>query len=184
MAAPMIAAVLTPGPSLSRISSVDLSAYDVTWAVNTAIKLVRADWLAAGDPEAVKRSIGPFRPRLGLLTMGTTAKEIENCPTWSGIRIATWSDVPTIDEHERRGRPLSWSIQTALCHAAHLGARRIDLYGCDLYRPDFDPWQTVDAAGYQGEDRNRQRWERERRDIELTTSILAEAGATVQRIDL
>lgn len=180
----MIAAVLTPGPSLSRIASVDLSPYHATWAVNTAIKLVRADWLAAGDPEAVKRSIGNARPRLGLLTMGSTAKQVADCPTWHGLHMTTWSDIPLIEEHEKRGRPLSWSVQTALCHAAHFGAERIDLYGCDIFRPDFDPWQTADAAGYHGEDRNRQRWERERLDLELTTQLLAESGTTIKRIDL
>ncbi len=180
----MIAAIFTPGPSLSRCIGVDLSRYDVTWAVNTGIRLVKTDWLAAGDPATVKGSIGEHRPRLGLLTMGTTAEVIVGCPTWGDIKVVTWNDVPLIAEHEERGKAVSWSIQTALAHACHLGARRIDLYGCDIFRADFDPWQVADASGYGGEDRNRTRWDREREDLQHTFSILADHGTTVQRIDL
>lgn len=180
----MIAAVFTPGPSLSRVVRRDPPRYALTWAVNTAIRLIPADWLAAGDPNAVKGSIGEHRPRIGLLTMGTTVEAIAGCPSWSGIDIATWNDVPLIAEHEARGKAVSWSIQTALAHACHLGARRIDLYGCDIFRADFDPWQVADASGYGGEDRNRTRWDREREDLQHTFSILADHGTTVQRIDL
>ncbi len=179
----MIAAVLCPGPSLMR-APIDLAQYKATWSVNTAIRLIKTDWLAAGDPNAVQRAIGAYRPRLGLLTMGATAKAIEGCPSWHGLHITTWDDVPLIEEHNAKGNPMSWSVQTALCHASHMGATRIDLYGCDLFRPDFDPWQTADASGYHGEDRNRSRWDREREDLRETFSILADHGTTIQRIDL
>lgn len=179
----MIAAVYCPGPSLcSGFPSPDN--YDATWAVNTALKLVKTDWLAAGDIPIFRGILGENRPKIGVLTMGGTAEILQKDPVWASFPLVPWADVPLIDEHEKRGRPLSWSVQTALCHASHLGATQVDLYGCDVFRSDFDPWQTTDATGYEGEDRNRTRWDREREDLRLTFALLFEHGTTVLRIDL
>ncbi len=176
----MIAAIYCPGPSLRthiERSGVDvlLCGYQRTWAVNNALKLIRADWLAAGDSAWFNGLLGPRRPGVGVLTMADNRKAIAGDESWKGRVIATWGEVPLIDEHHRRGRPINWSLQSALCQAAMLDAKRIDLYGCDMAGVE-------DAAGYRGEDRSDDRWERERGDLDFTITLLADHGITVNRI--
>lgn len=176
----MIAAIYCPGPSLRthierKGADVLLAGYDRTWAVNNALKLVDTDWLAAGDSAWFNGLLGPHRPRVGVVTMGSNRKTVADDASWRDRAIITWDDVPLIAEHHRRGRPINWSLQSALCHATQLGAKRIEVYGCDLVG-------TTDAAGYKGEDRSAERWARELLDLEFTANLLAEHGTTVTRI--
>jgi hypothetical protein len=176
----MIAAIYCPGPSLrwhvaNPFEFMRPRDYDVTWAVNTALKLVDADWFAAGDITLFRGLVGPHRPRLGCFTMAATRDQMQSDPGWANLRWRIWSDAPLIDAHERSGRPINWSLQSALCHAVALGVRHVDLYGCDLAG-------TTDATGYVGEDRSADRWARERSDLDYTIALLAPHGLTVRRI--
>lgn len=171
------AAILCPGPSLLNYDLEQLVAYDKTYAVNTAIKIYHADILSAGDITMVRGVIGSHRPTQTLITMGSVADQIKDDPAWSGIELCAWSSVPLIAKHKELGRPINWSVQVALCHAAHIGMQSIDLIGCDM-RGD------ADATGYGGEDRTEDRWKRERSDIEFTKSLLHGMGAAVHRVHI
>lgn len=174
----MIAAIYCPGPSLrwhcNRPNEFSPpSWYDQTWAVNTAIKLVCGDWLAAGDAVFFAGLLGDHRPGVGVITMRDS---VAAARAWApGREIANWDAAPLIAEHKARGAPINWSLQSALCHAHARGAELVDVYGCDLAG-------TVDATGYAGENRNDDRWARERRDLDITIALLAEHGTTVRRI--
>ncbi len=173
----MIAAVLCPGPSLMRTWPMAAIIYDLVLTVNTAAKLVRGDWLCAGDKCFFRGLLGGApRPLTGILTCPDSLTDAREWAPSSLVR--TWKDSPIIDCHHARGRPINWTVQSALCHARHLGAERVDLYGCDGAAGN----QVEDATGYRGEDRSAERWAREESDIEWTRSILAEFGATVHRI--
>lgn len=170
----MIVAVCCPGPSLLRTYAGFGGDYDTVWAINTAIKVVSADWLSGGDL-AVYDLAGDFRPRVGALATPDTVRRLRDRPTWAALALRSWDDVPGIAAQQAAGRPINWSMQAALLHAAHLGARRIDLYGCDLAG-------VPDCTGYAGEDRTADRWQREARGLSETTQYLAEHGVAVQRI--
>lgn len=173
----MKAAVLCPGPSLQFLRS-PVVGYDATWAVNTALKLQDADWFSAADMPLYKGLVADRRPRIGALTMGSTMEKARTLPDWLGVKKwVPWSNVSFIDRHVKTGRHINWSLQAALCHAAELGAKTIDIYGCDLAG-------TVDASGYGGEERTEDRWQREARDLQFTTEFLSGHGVTINRIKL
>lgn len=175
----MLTAIYCPGPSLQTlVARGDITKYhgdyDLTIAVNTAIKLVTCMWLSAGDISLYRGVLGDARPSCGILTMGATSELLRDDPDWTGIRYRTWNSVRLIADHKTRGRPLNWSLQAALCFAADLGATHIDIYGCDLAG-------VTDASGYRGEDRSEDRWLREARDLQFTRDLLAAAGVTTTR---
>lgn len=173
----MKAAILCPGPSLKKLGQIP-PGYDATWAVNTAIKMHKTDWLGAGDIPLFRGLLGDFRPKTGVLTMGATAKKAKTLPDWMYVETwVEWSDVHLIKEHEKRGRPINWGIQAALCHAYELGAKEIDIYGCDLAGVE-------DATGYGGEERTEDRWQREARDLQFTRDLLHSMGIQTTRIHL
>lgn len=175
----MIAAVCCPGPSLpSRWPG--RAAYEVVWAVNRALITVPdADWLSAGDPVIYTRLLpAGCRPRVGAVAMPTTVETVSGDPAWAGLTWVRWDHLPLIDQHKLRGRPLAWSVQVALCHAAHLGAAHVDLYGAD----GAAAGTAIDCTGYPGEDRTPERWRREELDLALTIELLAELGITIHRI--
>lgn len=170
----MKAAIYCPGPSLLRC--VPANYYDVSWAVNTALKIMKTDWLSAGDPCFFRGLLGEHRPLRGVLSMGSV---IDKCHDFwpTVVHWHRWSSVPLIGKHKELGRPLNWSLQAALCHAAHLGAKEIDIYGCDLAGVE-------DATGYGGEERTEDRWQREARDLQFTRDLLHSAGIQTTRIHL
>lgn len=171
----MIAAVCCPGPSLPDRWP-GRAGYAEVWAVNRALLAVPdADWLAAGDVVLYQNALlGEARPRVGCLTMPDSVQFMG--PSWG--RVVLWDQVPAIAVHRRRGAPINWSVQSALCHAAWRGATRIDLYGCD----NAASGTPVDCTGYAGEARTAERWEREERDLAITFALLAESRVTIHRI--
>ncbi len=171
-------AVLCPGPSLMRTWPLAEIVYDKVLTVNTAAKLVRGDWLCAGDKCFFRGLLGDApRPRDGVLTCPDSLTDARE---WSPrTQVDSWDAVSAIDLHRQRGRPINWTVQSALCLAKSLGALRVDLYGCD----GAAGGQVEDATGYRGEDRSAERWEREASDIEWTRSILAEFGIIVHRMN-
>ncbi len=162
----MRVAVVCPGPSLPhRWLSWSADRYDLVVAVNRALLVVPdADWLSAGDPVLFTRLLPGVRPRVGVVTMGTTVSECSGLPAWAGLAWVSWSQIPLIAKHHARGRPLNWSVQAALCHAHRLGAA------------------AIDCTGHAGEDRTPERWRREDEDLALTVQLLADAGVAVTRI--
>ena len=172
----MIAAIFCPGPSLLQIlPTMRYWMYGATWAVNSAAKVMATDWLSAGDKSWYRGLLGEIpRPRVGALVCPDATSDAR---AWVGVGLAVvdWIEVPFIGEHQRRGKPINYSMQAALCHAAVLGATAIDLFGCDLAGRE-------DCTGYLGEDRNDDRWRRERAGLEQTTALLSELGITVRRI--
>ena len=173
----MIVAILCPGPSLMQTWSDDGPRYDQIFTVNTAAKLVRGDWLCAGDKCFFRGLLGDTpRPHAGILTCPDSLTDA--CRWAPGMLVNTWADIPLIGEHHRRGRPINWTIQAALCMAAEMGARNVDLYGAD----GAASTTPIDASGYRGEDRTSERWAREESDLSWTRTILAELGTIVNRI--
>ncbi len=174
----MIAAICCPGQSLPAVWP-PADSHDLVFAVNSAAKLIPHDWLCAGDKSWFRGLLGDIqRPALGILT---SVDSITDAREWMPFGpIIGWDAVPLIGEHARLGRPINWSVQSAMCHAAHLGAKLVRLYGAD----GINSTSTIDASGYKGEDRTRDRWEREERDLAFTTELLAGSGVTVERIAL
>jgi hypothetical protein len=172
-------AVCCPGPSLPRRWFGRIG-YDCVYAVNRAmITVPEADWLSAGD-------IGFFvdllpagaRPGTGVVTFDDTLDRARSTPTWSHLVFVGWNALPIIARHADRGRPLMWSVQAALCHAAESDATEIDLYGCD----GAAGGTRIDCTGYPGESRGPDRWAREELDLAVTAALLAERGVSLTRI--
>ena len=172
----MIAAIVCPGQSM-MVTWPTAAGHELVMAVNAAGKMMPHDWLCAGDKSWFRGLLGDSgRPALGILT---SPDAIADAREWMPFGpILAWDAVPLIGEHARRGRPINWSIQSAMCHAAHLGAKTVRIYGADGARST----STVDASGYAGEDRTADRWEREENDLAFTTALLGEHGVTVERI--
>lgn len=175
----MKVAVCCPGPSLPRRWFGRIG-YDVVYAVNRALIAVpEADWLSAADAQFYEDLLPEdARPRIGVLTGDTVVDPARAKPTWSHLTIVGWGSVALIAAHEHRGRPLTWSVQAGLCHAAEAGATAIDLYGCD----GAAGGTRIDCTGYAGESRGPERWAREELDLALTLALLAERGVPVDRI--
>lgn len=172
----MKVAVCCPGPSLPT-TWMGRHPYDAVWAVNRALIVVDADWLSAGDPPIFDGLLPPeAKPRLGVITMKDTLVRFK--PMWPDLLWHSWEEYGLMDEHAAFGRPLSWSVQAALCHAFALGAKRIDLFGCDGVRSTT----TIDCTGYAGEDRSQDRWQREALDLGTTYGILGACGVTFNHI--
>ncbi len=173
----MIAAVLCPGQSLMQTWPNAGPVYDLVLTVNTAGKLIQGDWLCAGDAVLYRRVMGDCqRPRAGILCAPAS---VDDAMEWGcSLPVWDWSAVRLIGEHETRGRGINWTVQSALCMAAELGTKVIDLYGCD----GAASTSTIDAAGHPGDDRGAERWKREESDLSWTRTILAEFGTTVNRI--
>lgn len=176
----MKVAVCCPGPSLPRRWA-GRAGFDLVVAVNRAmITVPDADWLSAGDIGFYESLLpASARPRIGVVTMDGHLPRIAADPTWTGRALVGWDAVPLIAEHARRGRALAWSVQVALCQAAHLGARHVDLVGCD----GAAGGQVEDCTGYPGESRGADRWAREEIDLALTFTLLSELGVAVRRIE-
>lgn len=166
------AAIICPGPSLLHCGII--GDYDLTIAVNNAIKLAEADWLCAADVVFYRGLLGEFRPRTGVLTMDDVVQKKKTLENWGGLQWHGWSDIPLIAEHRHRDRPINWSLQAALCFAAYKGATQVDIYGCDLVGVE-------DATGYGGEDRTEDRWRREARDLQFTRDLLKSFGINTTR---
>jgi hypothetical protein len=170
-------AVCCPGPSLPARWP-GRAGYDAVYAVNRALRVIDADWLAAGDSVLYEGDLlGAYRPRLGCVTMAEVAERFAADPSWAGLRWARWQDLALVAVHADRGRPMMWSVQLALCHAAESGAAAIDLIGAD----GAASGTIIDCTGHAGEARGPDRWAREARDLDLTIALLAERGIAITR---
>ncbi len=173
-------AVCCLGPSLPRRWP-GRADYDVVYAVNRALIVVPdADWLSAADPVFYDGLLPEgVRPVVGALAGDdSTVAVARGRPGWEGIHFEGWRSVPLIAEHAARGRPLAWSVQAALCHAAETWPVFVDLFGCD----GAAGGTRIDCTGYPGESRGPDRWAREEVDLALTIALLAERRIAVHRI--
>lgn len=174
----MIVAIACPGQSFARRWAESTVRHDAVIAVNAAAKLVDSDWVCAADPAWYRGLFGSEvkHPRSGYLVAPHAA---DDARAFTQAEVITWDNVSLIHEHFKQGRPISWSVQAALCLAEQLGAREVILYGADGRRSVG----TIDASGYKGEDRSAERWEREESDLAFTIAMLADRKTTVQRIE-
>jgi hypothetical protein len=174
----MIIAICSPGQSMVRRWAERNAPHDLVLTVNAAAKVVESDWVCAADKVWYRGLFGDTakRPRIGYLTAPDAINDAKAYDP--GKEMRDWPSVPLIGRHHEQGRPIAWSIQSAMCFAAQLGARHVILYGADGAKSVG----TIDASGYKGEDRTDDRWAREERDMAFTTEMLAGEGISVERI--
>jgi hypothetical protein len=178
------AAVLCPGPSLANVRAADLIEYDALLGVNRAVERAACQWWVALDAHTFGFTRPVNRPVL-VTSRGTyrslraRTPELADWP-WLDCR---WVD--PIGQHVVRWRKTS--MTTAIVLAAELGAKRIDVYGCD-WDGEADWDGRTDARYNRGEDKAgpdgrtiEGRWTMERRLFAELAEALAGRGATVKR---
>lgn len=179
-------AVLCPGPSLARYDA-RAAAGATRIAVNLAGKLVEDyEWFCGLDaPFFTDPKRGPPHPTVGLLVSGRRRQFIEEgkykgCPTFTGKE---WLAVETIRAREELRYPdtgiaeehwCQWTFTTAIMAAWHMGAKKIDLYGCDLTGAAY-----VNGTPTGGGEHI---WRRERQDLELVGAFLHKQGVPLIRM--
>lgn len=158
----MIAAILSPGLSLMKLSA--LPPCDLSIAINIAATMFAADWWATLDLPFIQekaRSVKGF-PKL------FTREEYQRATNADGTveQLAQWCG-------EIRELAL-YTAPAAIVFAGFLGARRIDCYGCDMAG-------TWGADGIKHEARCEARWVRERALFDRATEFLKTKGVMVKR---
>jgi hypothetical protein len=164
----MTAALLSPGPSLSRLPAMP-DAHLVV-AVNRAVlAFPDAHTWACSDYPLVKYHHAACRART-LLTRSQTWVDVQRFPAVAAMSVAIVEDlaVPVAD----------WSRFTATSALGFLwtiGAKRIDVYGADMVGTlDFD-----DAPA--GENRSEDRWAAEREIWHRLAAWMGGMGVEVVR---
>jgi hypothetical protein len=155
----MTAAILCPGPSLANLEVIP--ACDVSIAVNRAALRFACDWWAALDAPFVRAN----RP-LGSPLLFTRRENRIDAAVY-------FEDVYPFPNQAQS----YFTFPGALSLAAHLGATRIDVYGCDwaVGQPDFDGRQPDEA------NRSAARFAREREHFDQLTHWLNAKGIEVIR---
>lgn len=178
--------VLCPGPSLARYDA-RAAAGATRIAVNLAGKLVEDyEWFCGLDGVFFKDpKKGPPHPSVGLLVSGRRRQFIEEgkykgCPTYAGkewLAVESIRDRPELN-HPDTGIHVShwcqWTFTTACMAAWHMGAKTIDLYGCDMTGTAY-----VDGSDAGGGEHI---WEREREDLERVGAWLHRNGVKLTRM--
>lgn len=168
----MTASVLSPGPSLSRVTDADL--VDTTvFAVNRAAHFRRCDWWCFGDDRMYCTYPLDYAPRLA--TCAETARRL-------GLeQVLTYEEL--FDNYSPSALWMIYTMNAALVIAASQGAKRIRLYGCDWSGvADFDGHQYQFKGEEAAITRTPKRWENERRMFDSTVAMLAEKGVSVERV--
>ena len=169
----MSAAVLCPGPSLTRRLPAP-GEFDVTIGVNRAVQFARCDYWAMLDGHTfgiVTRILGS--PKL-ICTHGTFARLAREKPAARALGYLDSGEI-SVPDHQAPWR--KWTMTTAIAAAAHLGAKRIEVRGAD--------WDgTTDWDGYhdQHQSRTPERWAREAEDFAALRTLLAGRGVRVERV--
>lgn len=130
----MTAAILCPGPSLANLQA--LPPCDVSIAVNRAALRFACDWWAALDHPLFRAIDAQV---MGSPLLLTRREDRKRHSTRAGI------DTETLEAWLPH-MPTRWglfSMTAAMVLAASLGAKRIDIYGCDwaIGAADFDGHQ-------------------------------------------
>lgn len=141
---------------------------DVLIGVNRAVRGLRCDWWAASDYPMVRDTRAFVMGQPTLFTRADTARHFPDYPTveWESI-FGRWPPAEY--------RWTAYTMMAAIVLAAHLGADKIDIYGCAWQPgPDFDGTST------ESDNRSEDRWVKERGYYCHLTSLLR--GITVTRI--
>jgi hypothetical protein len=167
----MTAAVLAPGPSLSKHLPLR-DGYDLTIGVNRAALAAPCGVWACLDYPVIRDQWQNVAGSPLLLTRKQTWEDIgKHC----GLKLAAITDdyrsfVPT---------DIGWTLYTctsAIVFAALKGATRIDVYGADMTGTGgFDAEDT-------GENRSEARWASERVVFDKLVAALGERRVVVNRI--
>lgn len=153
--------ILCPGPSLSRLVSVP--ACDASIAVNRAATRFACDWWAVLDAPLISAIDDLIQGEPQLFTRA------ENRRTGA----VTFEAVYPFPNAARS----YFTLPGAMALAAHLGAKRIDIYGCDwaIGQSGIGGRAGVDA------DHSATRFERERQHYEQMREWLSRQGIEVTR---
>lgn len=165
----MTAIVLSPGPSLSRVTRHDLTG-DVTIGVNRAVHALPCDWWAFGDDRMYRTYPAGYPLKISTNDESKRRLNLTDCLTWESIPL----DVP------------QWrlfSFTAAIVTAWHLGASTIRIYGCDWAGvSDYDGHQYQFKDESAAVTRQPDRWERERNIYDAVVAELVKRDVKVERI--
>lgn len=179
-------AILCPGPSLARYDA-RAAAGATRIAVNLAGKLVEDyEWFCGLDAGVFTNpKFGPPHPSVGLLVSGRRRQFIEEgkykgCPTFADKQWLAVEEIRARPELRHPDHPLpeenwvQWTFTTAIMAAWHMGAKRIDLYGCDMTGTAYVNGMPTNGGEHI--------WQRERLDLEMVGAFLHKQGVALQRI--
>lgn len=163
----MQACILCPGPSLANVS--DLPTCSVSIAVNRAALRFGCDYWAALDYQTFTRD----EPNIKGNPLLFTRAEYRHKTHRDGIDA---EDLFGLLSRDRINWPM-YTLPAAMVLAAWLGAKRIDIYGCDwaLNQPDFD------GSTPQHSRRDMSRWAAETVLFSRVVDWLNEHGTEVKR---
>ena len=168
----MVASVLSPGPSLARVTRADVDG-TMIFAVNRAAHHLKCDWWVFGDNRMYTTYPIDYTPRLASCAETKRRLCLANCLTYEEL----------FPEYRPDAMWMIYTCNAALVIAASQGATTIKLYGCDWDGvQDFDG-HLYTFAGEEAElTRTAKRWDNERRMFDSTVAMLAEKGVKVERI--
>ena len=161
----MKAAVLCPGPSLSRCPPLDAG---LVVGVNRAAAFRPCGVWAALDTPVIKTYGREVVGRPVLFTRRETAESLRRRGLLPESVVCCEDLACPVDRWDL------FTLTAALVLAASRGATDVEVYGCD--RTDGPDWDGVRA----GENRGENRWERERRVWNELTAWLETAGVEVE----
>lgn len=172
----MIAAVLSPGPSLARWTDDDIPGL-LRVGVNRAVHYLQCDVWCCGDDRLYREYPVDYAPRIS--TSEETIRRLKladtsNCIIWERL-FTTYTPA---------SHWMIYSFTAALVTAASLGATDIRVYGCDWAGvEDFDGHKYTFTGEPAEVTRTDKRWENERRFYFETTQMLESMGVSVTRIN-
>ncbi len=167
----MLAIVLCPGPSLSKLEAIPPCARSI--AINRAATKFEADIWAAMDYPILRDYHKKVLGNPGLFTFSTTWQDI-------GHRLKRFPKVYLREELEGwwGGKLPFKTFPASLVFAGWMGATEIDVYGCDWEgNKDFD-------GVVAGESRTDDRWLAEKKMCGEVIADLSKRGVTVRRMNL
>lgn len=158
--------ILCPGPSLASIDS--LPTCDLSIAVNRAALRFACDWWAALDSQTFTRDESSIKGDPKLFTRA----EYRHKTKRGGMDL---EELDGLLPRNRINYPL-FTLPSSMVLAAWLGAKAIDIYGCDWTNaPDFDGIKPSDSR------RNEHRWSAESVLFGRVQDWLLGLGITVTR---
>jgi hypothetical protein len=168
----VIASVLSPGPSLARVTARDLE--DTTiFGVNRAAERFRCDWRVFGDDRMYTTYPIDYSPKLATCAESKRRLGLVDCLTYEEL----------FPQYPPNALWMIYTCNAALVIAASQGAKVIRLYGCDRKGiEDFDGHKYTFAGEEAHLTRTPKRWENEARMFDSTVAMLAEKQVKVERI--
>jgi hypothetical protein len=162
----MLAAILCPGPSLTRTFDTDFGGLRI--GVNRAVTAFACDWMAAIDWPLCRDWYPRALGKPALFSRAETADSFPESRTKSLESLFIFCPIA-----------LGWtnySATAAIVLAAALGATQIDVYGAD-----WTDEKDFDGVSIDGTDRTESRWAKERYIWRSVEAWLLVRGITVAR---